>query len=523
MTNIILPIQDLDYSVLRPTVFSVVKQLMNITEISSLTPVRMHSGDDRALQKNTAINEETTSWNKFPNDDNVTIEITEDFEVDRILSTPVKDPENLIIFRDDQLGIMIKPVYGISNITINVKYRATDKHKADNWRNMIKTKASMGRDVNLHEITYSYQLPLESVEILKQIHKLRENIEGYNQEFDEYLSRHLTTRATTVSNSNGNSSYLAISEKQIRIQGLFDFTGISDKAEKEGEANAYATSFTYKFTYDKPIHCNMVYPIVIHNQVLPKKYRCMQVPYTFDNKQNTFSQSALAFNHFEDSKEILKHYGNKGLDIPAFDNGFFPNSIASSTARICTVLCTITPANKKLLFNLNELGDFSLNKELLDFMLFDKNHLTKTYGSIFGLHLYENNNIQPSNSLSIDGQLNVYSNTDLDLRKTYRVRLFVVVNIDNLSAITTSRIKQYVLLNPKFGIRLANAINSILKDIGSDPDVKSNRLDIPDLKRLGILPNNINYSLDPTTNPLYDPNMIHQKLVELFFIQIERK
>lgn len=519
MTNIVIPIKDLTYSVERPIVFDIVKQIMDITEISSRTPVRVFGDENKALQKNTAIDEEFEKFNKWPFDDKITVEAVEEYDPSTILSTSVKDNEQLIIFRDESLNVIIKPVYAVTNVTINVHYRCTDKSKADAWRNNIRIKTSMGRDINLHELTYSYHLPEEMVFLLKEIHRLRENQGGYNQGFDDYFTSKLTAKASTVSNMEGNYAHWVIAEKQIRVQGFFDFQGVPEKPEKQGDSATYKSSFSYKFTYDKPLHCNMVYPIMIHNQLMGKKYRHTELDIPFEERNISRTNSSLNLSKFEEVNRLLQYYGNKGIPIPKFDNDFMPNSIPSATARVFTALCNITPLDKKTLFNFNELGEFVIDPDILDFIKLERQYLPITYSSIFCLNLYENNYLRESDSLLIDSDLNVTSRLNLDIRKTYRVRLSLIVNLAQARPEVTDRLKQQVLIKPILGIKIARAINSVLRDIGNNPDINTSELTDRELIRIGVIPNQSNPNSNyPVTNYLYDENEIRRNLVQSLFV-----
>ncbi len=522
MNNILLSIKDLAYHVERPIIFDIVNQLMEITEISNKTPIRIHGEEDNVIQRLGAIDSNDENYNKWPYDENVSIEVSEDFNMDRVLSTAVMQEDNILIFKDVNLDTTIKPVYGNSDITITFKYRAPDKNTANSWRNTIKTKTSAGRSINLHSINYSYHLPDECIILLREIHRLRENVAGYNESFDQYFSEKLSNRANLVSSSNGLNAHWVLTETQTRVQGIFDFQAVPDKPEREDDSSAWLTTFTYKFSYEKPIHVNMVYPSMIHNQLLDKYYRADNDPYSTDAIQSYYSRSGHSLKQFESDYNILQYIGNKGISIPSFDDDFLPGSIPSSTVRVFTALCNITPTDKKSLFNFKELGEFSLNDSVLDFIKADKDYIVKTYGSILNLHLYENKNIKKSGSLIIDDNLNVSSVEDLDLRKTYRVRLSLIADINFLNGATIKRIKNYNVANPIFAKKIVNSLNSILKDIGAHSDIRNSALDLNDLVKLGVEKTPYSDSLiNPVNNPLYNEHNTRQKLVQNFFVVAE--
>lgn len=529
MNNLTLPISDVAYSVERPIIYDIVRQVMDVTEISSKTPIKYMGEDAKSLQPNSTIDSGITFTNNWPFSERMEVEVSEEYDADRILSTSVLNPDNYPLFRDNNLDVLMRPVYGVTNVTITFKYRAPDRNSAIMWRNNIKTRTSMGRDIILHDIKYSYHIPDTYIVILKEIHRLRESIAGYGDTFEKYLQDHITERSGVVSNLNGEEFKYVISECQTRIQGWFEFAGVPEKPEKVDDGSAYITTFTYKFTYDKPINFNMLYPYVIHNQLLNKKYREIVESQTLKTKNQIYSLSSLSFSRFEDGYEILSAYGNRGLDIPSFDYSFLPNNILPGSARIATVLCTITPDNKKALFNLNQLGNFNLNKEVIKYLKLDKDNITKNYRSIYNLSLYENNTLKADDILFVDDDLNVSSVRDLDLRKTYRVRISIIVNIDMIPLTILNNIKKYNRNNITHGINLANAINAILKDQGACEDINKAFLTDLDLVKLGIIisPINPESNLPVNTNlpifsDIYDQNKPNTNLSQCMFIVADK-
>ena len=520
MNNVIIPISDLLYTVDRPVIMDIVRQLMDIVQISSRTNILFLGEENTPAQKGTQIDDQSTTTNIWPYNDKVSIEVSMNSDPDRVLSTVVKDPEQLFVFYDDPLGIYIKPVYITNKVEVTFKFRASDRNKIESWRNDIRTKTSMYREINLHDATYSYTLPKALFTILKEVHKLRELKAPYNEDFLTYFSDRLTNRGSTVSTLNGEKAEWVIAEKQARIQGRFDFQDLPDKPEKVGDSSAFETTFTYSFSFERPTEVNLVYPSVIHNQILDTKFRIVPKLETYKDKRNSYSFSSKVLNKFQTDTQVLQAMGNKGIHIPDFDADFIPNSIPSGTSRILTALCLITEDDKRTLFNLKDLGDYNLSESIIKFIEFDRENIPKTYKSILTLDLYEEGNLRPSNSLIIDSDLNVSATEDLDIRKTYRVRLGLVVNLHFLSNSVLRRIKEYGRDNPTFMLKIASSINSILKDIGTRSDVGGSHLQKDDLIKLGIIYNNLgDGSFEFEADPVYyNSEEVKFMLVENFFI-----
>jgi hypothetical protein len=449
------------------------------------------------------INPDPDRRNKWPFDERVRIEVEEDFDPGYAYSIHTKQPEHIPIFKDEEIGAIIRPIYSPTKVVIIFTYRARDKNQAMRWRNNIRGKAAMFRDVNLHEISYHTHLQEEFIVIIKELHRLRENVAGYGESFDTYFAQHLSDKASIKTNLGGKAVLWGVDERQIRVQGLFDFEGAPEKGEKDGTNDAWSISFSYKFEYQKPILMNMVYPIVVHNQVLSSKYRPTEKVYRLEDQNRSFSLSNRAYNAFESDTTVLTYKGNDGISIPAFDE-FAPKTILPSTVNVMTCLVvvdTTVGADPRKLMNLGELGDVNLSPTVLKFMReLEYPFLGKDYHSIFSLSLYRHGTLFDTNSLYVDQNLDIYSNFDLDLRKTYRIRLGLVTNFSFLRKEALDRIRAISLLNPGLGDILINCIDSAINKYASHPDIGKSAMSDVDRKLVLASPY-------PTVDPRSDPTL----------------
>jgi len=493
MPNISLPLEDLQDSVERPVVLSVVKELLDITELSDKTPISFYDDEGKSAQLGSLINADASRVNKWPFDERVRIEVEEDFDPDRLYTIHTKTPEHIPVFKDEALGVIIRPTYSPTKVVINFNYRARDKNQAIKWRNRIRAKAAMFRDINLHELSYHTHLQEELIVMLKEIHRLRENRAGYGEDFHTYFARHLSDKASIKTNLGGKSVLWSIEERQIRVQGLFDFEGAPEKGDKEDGGDAWSINFSYKFEYEKPIEYNMVYPVVIHNQVLSKNYRPVEKVYRLEDQQRAFSQSGMAYNAFESDTKVLTYRGNDGIKIPNFDE-FIPATILPTTVNVMTCLVTIdNPPNQRKLLNLTELGETGLNPLVLQFMKdTEYEFMGRDFFSVFSLSLYRQNILLSSGSLMVDNALNVFSTFDLDLRKTYRVRLGLVTNFTYLRKEAIERLKGV----PGLGDIVIDCIDSSINKYGGHPDIGKTEMSVVDRKLIGA-----------SEYPLYDPSV----------------
>ncbi len=464
-----IPLSDTLETVERPVIFDIINRVMLLTGLNTKQIRFYGEGTQTAQQWNSSLNKDKNLNNLYPLVDNLFIEVEENYDTNRMLSMAVEAPEQPLIFSDPALGIYIKPVKSPTDVIITFKYRARDRNVAMRWRNEVRTKTAKNREINMHDINYSYHLPEQYLDALSAIWKLRNNIAGYGDTFESWFYKHMTNRVTVVSNLAGKHEILAIAEKQIGIQGLYDFEGVPDKPEKEGDVGMWTISFTYKFKYDKPINTVFNYPIVIHQQLLAERYRFQTPPYSLQAQWKQYSASGKDFAYFQADNQTVRAIANRGLDIPAFDT-FYPETVPASTLRVFTVLTNISTVDLTTLFNLADLGDFNLDADILNFIQTSEYPFcTQLYQSIFQLNLYEDVYIQDNSLLVVDANLNVSATRALNLRKTYHVRLSMVSDLSLLPAAALARLKLYPIAMAK----IIAAINQSLPSIGNSYTLNS--------------------------------------------------
>jgi hypothetical protein len=446
-------------SVIRPIVLEVIRQIANTTQISPNVSI-LYADDIGVIHQPGSALQEDRERTLFPFNDRIQVDVTEEFDPDAVLSTAISRPENILIFKDDNLGVSIAPVYIATTISIDFKFNAVSKTQALRWRDDIRMRASTMRDINLHSVSYHYIIPSCFITLLEEIYRLRENEAGYGDSFKEYLVGCSTKRLTEVTNLSAGLVAPAIAETQSRIVGYFDFDAFPEKAENSEDSTGWISSFSYKFKIEKPIACNMRYPVMVHNQVLSANFRPAEESYNLNSVEQAFSMSIHAFNYFESQLQAdIYSKPVKTITIPPFDE-FTPVSILSGTVSIFSALCQLDDNQPNMLFNLKELGDVLIDPDILVFIeAGEYKYLTKAYQSIFNVSLYRGNHLAGEGSLIIKPNLDVVSTIDLNKRINHRVRFSIVADIDYLSKATLSRLKTY----PGVLIKTLSAVNDSLR------------------------------------------------------------
>lgn len=501
MPKLLFMVPETDSSTSRPVILEIIKQVMSATGLEQDTNILFPSELEKEAQLGSRLND-SGEKNKFTANDRIYIDVDEDYVSDRILSTVIYRPESGFVFLDNSIGVYIKPAYSSTDISVNFRYKAKDKIAAKRWRDEIRTRTSMMRTVLLHTATYHYLIPPELLYVLKEIHRLRENVAGYNETYEVYLKKFATNRLTLLTNLAGTKDAWAISETQMRIQGWFDFDIAPDKPDKNDDTDAHTVSFSYKFRYDKPIACVMKYPFMIHNQLLSKKYVETKLMDEENQHEKSYSLSMWHLGAFE--KNSIPKYGKNtpGLAIPDVDD-FIPDYILPSTVRIFTALVKISSTDKKTLLDLKTLGKYKLTNELIAFLKSEGQYLTKPYESIFNISVYKNTSLLDSKKISINNELVISSINDLDLREYHHVSFRLVTDLSLVSRDGLDRLRES-------GIIFKDIIHSIDNTIPVTPSMDNyvTKKELEDI--IDIL------------NQKSKNNDIHFKTVETFYIEAHK-
>lgn len=431
MPKIIRPIPDVMESVTRPIVFDVLRRLFHDLGMSPKTLIFFPDTTGSGKQPGTAIDAEDKEVLTFPHVTQLTVEVDETYEHSSLLSTAVFRPEHPFVFRDDELEVGIKPVYAQTELSISFKYTSRDKAEAIRWRDDFRGRISMLRDEFLLDVRYYYMHPYSFIHILREIHRLRENVAGYNEDWVKYFSDHTSPNTTVITNQAGTEKRYAIAQPQKKIQGWFDADGMPEQGNKEGDTETWSIACVFKLTYQKPIEMAMMYPLVIHNQMLGKKFRSQEKPYRLENTPTQYSLSTEQFNHFESGTMARKFKTLPGYAIPTYDE-FAPGAVVPGTMRLFTTLLGIDQTDPTFLFNLKQVDGFTFDPAVLKYLEAVHMHLHRPGYAIFLVSLYQGPNLMKDTFLTIDKDLNVRSTVELNIRKYHHARVSMVTRLSDL-------------------------------------------------------------------------------------------
>jgi hypothetical protein len=326
--------------------------------------------------------------------------------------------------------------------------------EAFKWYDRMRVSVSAMQEMNLHTIAYHYTIPEHILMFLEMIHEYRESVAPYNQTLTEYYTTSFCNRLTSLSDLAGGNVKLAIQEQQSRIVGLYEFEPLPDKPEKDNDTGLWAVGFKYKLTYEKPMAFNIEFPVMVHNQLLPKSLINLdRIP----PRYYYASLSIYTMFPFE-----LEQYANQYLDnnlvlrLPAGDQ-FSPTARKPNTLPLFYCLCSIEDDQVTIL-SLKELGDVMIDNVVLSYIQANKNDVFNINKTFYQLTVYRNDNPLSMDQVYIDDELVIRSRIPLNLRDIHRVELSIATELTALSTDTLMILKNDV----PFLARVVSTLNEVM-------------------------------------------------------------
>jgi hypothetical protein len=515
MPKVYLSNPETQENVLRPLIFDVTRTLFEQTGISSDTRIYFPGDTGKMMQQGSSITKvKGDDTVRFANINQVKIDISEETVLENVLSEAVTRPENAFLFRDDNLATSIRPVYSTKDLTINFSYKTVDKVEAIRWRDEIRTKISMYLDQRVFSVKYHYLIPLEFMVVLKEIYRLRENIDGYGDTWEAYVLNNSTPRLHFLETMGGTQGHWGVAETQGRVLGTYDFTGEPEQGSKEDDSSTWVISFSYKVRYEKPVGCVMFWPLMIHNQFI--KYRPAETEQPARNQfdyASYYSLSSQCLAYFEAGSQVKsRRLAEQGIQLPIWDE-FVPFQVPKSTQRVYGAAIQLDTTNPKALFNMLELGSHVLDPDVATFLKKEAAYITTPYNSVFVLTLYESVYSMDTTTFTVDSDLNVTLASDPSMRQTYHARFAIVRDLSLLTTAAQDRLRQ----NGAAAIKIINAINPRLGERGLLPTlINGTYLTKTDLQKATL-------EINGTTSKVQSSGQMYaMKTVQTLTIKVDR-
>lgn len=423
MPELTYEIPDVDVMITRPITMSVIRSIINVTGMPADTFIEF-AGEEKGIPawRNTLDQQpfDATNTARFGFFGKVKVGYTEEPTPETILTSAYKYPDNEVIFSDPKLGIVVAPYREQVKARLNFTYRTRDKNEAMNWRSGMRKKMKFHFIDETFAAKYNFVFPYLLVDFLDTFYKLRENVEGYGDTFQAWFEESRKKDYSVITTLNGKKDQLVFREEQLDILGNFEFDAPPIE-EKVDDGNAYEIEFSYRFSFDRPIGYYLKYPLVIHNQVVPRTHRTAVGWYDPGGIKGSGSKSTVRYREMFKDQLWYKNL-NRGNIVPSFDD-WMPPVVVPDTTNLAQFLIKIDPNNKTRVLDLLNLTKMSFDPLLVEYMKETHPWLTKRTGSFVNISVYRNDRMVDPRDLVVDENLVIWTNTEMDLRSVYHVRV----------------------------------------------------------------------------------------------------
>ncbi len=475
MTSVVLPLPETEQSITRPVIVSIVNDIIKNTQMRSDLEI-VYPAQLETMPQPGSLLQSPNRAAGFEPTTKLVVDVEERYSDSYIGSNPISRTDMKPIFHDAALGVYIKPIYTKTKVTLNLRYSHVSRNALMQWRDNLRMRLSQTFDSFIDQVEYHYLIPYQFMDLLKLIWQYRENQGGYGDNFSTYVGSYSSNRLTQISTLTGGDPRIGVREKQIRMLSLIEFDALLGEVEKDQNGTLWVMNFVYKFNYMKPIGCNMSYPLMIHNQLLPREYT-EPVLDTLPDRilPETADQLISSLRDFESYRLANRFSGRtEPMVIPHWDD-WYPETTPTYCANIVQCLCQIDPNNPRELLNLNHLDFVSIDPCVLDYFRTEYPYLTQIYKSFYHISMYEDNILLKDQYIEVDSDLNVTSNIDLDVRKRYHVCLSMLINWSAIYRAAFDRFRLYPCA-------VVNTIRAVSQTLSHDPDING----LVGLKQIGI-------------------------------------
>lgn len=439
-------IPNIEQTIVRPSVVSVMNDLKYLFRIDT----NIYTSIENTIEQISNIESLLTKPISFIYGDNqnskLEVSYTEEIDRDRVLTNNIDRLDTNPIIYDSELDMLIRAIYYFTKLEIRLKYLTKSKNDITHFTNTLKLQIVKNSDTNYHTLQHRVHFPTVIVEFIKTIYDIRESQIPTVNTIEDYL-RSISNSTLVYASTQDRELSLVHTDIQRSVVGYYTDEVESIKPEYDKETGYYSVEVSYTITYNKPIQLYLRYPEIVYNTLLPDKY-LVERDYILERVKDI---DRVDNNFIKGLQEFIVTPRDGYLRIPSFDNYTLPTP-KPQMVRVFSVL--VIPDSDYFLCNLNELNNFSLDPKIYNCLVNGEyQYLLEPYQSVFHLEFYKDKTLLDSTKyLRIDSNLNIYYTQPLDIRRTYRLSLSIVLDTDYLPKLAIERIEKCDILNILFKI-----------------------------------------------------------------------
>lgn len=359
----------------------------------------------------------------------LTINLSEEFTEEGLLHNATYRPEYPPIFRDDKVGLKIRPSYAFTRLTLELRFQFQHESEAQQVVRRLRMHGGLHSIPNTHRVYYQYGMPDSLQVFLYDVHQMREAVGQYDQTLAEYLHSGfreglLGSRKT----QDGETTTLAINEVQHDCTALFDSEIYYQSIDSINAG--HVVGFTITLDYQQIMSLLVFYPTFIHNARVPQMYFDMwQAP----RHRNVNPAEVLSYIEPPNKSEPTPYYyaGDGGYRLDPIDD-WFPRQPQDATLTQVITPIQVDINDSTLICNLNDFTEEQLPPFIKDVILAFPDKATEPYELPYLVQVYKVCGREQLVTITIHPNGDIRSVIPLDPTCRYYVRISVLVDLTRL-------------------------------------------------------------------------------------------
>lgn len=427
-----IAIREVERAISRPIAFDILRELFPRWGIDKdKAKIYMFGSTDTVPMTHSSLHHENKPQRLF-NDLSITVEVDENYAEYGPAYQPYKEKEYPAIFLDSSLRIGVRPVYREVQAEIAVTIEAKSRTHAMQIGRKMQAEMRAYSQYDHHEVEYHYQIQPEIIKILHMLWDQRETYHPLGETFSTWFKKHVDKRITTNHNHGNKGHQFAIRESQVSITGWCDFSD-PPKADREETGMKHNYRFTYKYTYMRPEHLLIYYPIAIHNRMITDTLIDKEKILDSSDFYGTagWSHHGLMHLNHRQGYEYLEQRVSP-ISIPHYDD-WSDYRFSESFAMMIKALLITDPDNPQQVLKIDQMGDWKFKESAMKYMKKRLRGNVIPFDSIFQFSLHEWESRVDFEKLGFDVDLNLTYSGARDPRKNYHMVACLVTDPTRLS------------------------------------------------------------------------------------------
>lgn len=321
---------------------------------------------------------------------------------------------------DEMIGLSARTVFINAEVTLTMRVRFTSKNRLLGWTKSLAMVEKRNPLSFRFPVYYGYTIPAPFGYFVAHVHSLMENVAPYGRTLEEYVSGIMKNDYNQVHNRSKGYTAYTLEERQDGVIGYL--TGEMAYNEKEVEEGVYEVPIEFKFNYEQPSHLYCEIPLIVHNQMIDDVYINSWIRgKDAEPEETTTADTRLA----PDPIHKTQYLGDGGTRFFDFDD-YFPKKVMEDTRTLFIMPVQVSESDKKLVCNLSDLSEEYIDQSIVSYIRNNWETVTEPYAGPYYVEVIELNDIELRHHFSIDGNDDIRTEEDLDLRLRYYLRVSYV-------------------------------------------------------------------------------------------------